>query len=195
MVGGPRYHVMFRRRRMNITDYQMRKTMISSKRTRVTVRFSGKYIYLQIITALPIGDKVLTAVCSKELEKFGWVASHQNTSAAYLSGLLLGKKASALSIDAAILDIGLRQPSKGARVFAVAKGMVDAGIQVPYDKRVLPREERIRGEHIASYAKILSEEDQQHYERLFSQYLSRGLKPEELVGHFNNVKNNILTAS
>ena len=79
-------------------------------------------------------------------------------------------------------------------VFAVLKGVIDVGLKVPYDKRILPSEERIRGEHIASYAKKLLEEDQERYRRMFSRYLSKGLKPEQLPDYFENARNNILNA-
>jgi len=138
------------------------------------------------------GDKILVAACSKELEKLGWKASNQNTSAAFLTGLLLGKRALTAGVKEAILDIGLRRPSAGARVFAVLKGAVDAGLQVPHDEAVLPSEERIKGEHIALYAKKMLEEDKQRYERVFSRYLSRSFKPEHLTEHFQNVKDNVL---
>lgn len=72
------------------------------------------------------------------------------------------------------------RPSTGARVFAVLKGATDAGLNVPHDEEILPSDERIKGQHIASYAKKLLEEDQQLYERTFSQLLSKGFKPERL---------------
>lgn len=193
-MSGPRYRVPFRRRRKNLTDYHMRKTMICSRKLRLVVRLSSEYVYAQLVEAFMEGDRVLASVCSKELEKLGWGASYSNTSAAYLSGLLLGKKVFAMGIKDAILDIGLRRSSVGSRVFAVLKGVIDVGLKVPYDKRILPSEERIRGEHIASYAKKLLEEDQEHYGRVFSQYLSKGLKPEQLPDHFDNTRNNILNA-
>ncbi len=189
MGTGPRYRVAFRRRRVNLTDYQMRKAMIRSGILRMVVRPSLKHIYIQLVEVSPAGDKILAAVSSKALGKYGWNVSYNNTSAAYLSGLLLGKKALALGMDEAILDIGLRRPSIGSKLFAALKGAVDAGLKVPYDKQILPSEARIRGEHIQSYAKLLSE-DQLRYERQFS----KGLKPEGLVDSFNRVKDRILSS-
>lgn len=191
-MSGPRYRVAFRRRRANVTDYQMRKTMIRSGKLRMIVRLSSKYVYTQLVEATAIGDNVLASVCSKELEKYGWVASYANTSAAYLSGLLLGKKVLGIGIKEAILDIGLKRPSSGARVFAVLKGAVDAGLDVPYDEEILPSEERIKGEHVAAYAKQMLEGDKEQYERIFSNDISKGLKPENMPACFNSVKNKIL---
>ncbi len=170
----------------------MRKAEVSSGTPRLIVRFSSKYVYAQLAEATVSGDKILAAACSKELEKLGWKASYQNTSAAFLTGLLLGKRALAGGVEEAILDIGLRKPSAGACVFAVLKGAVDAGLQVPHDEDVLPSEERLRGEHVASYAKKMLEEDKERYERIFSQYLSKSLRPEQFTEHFQNVKDSVL---
>lgn len=195
MAKGPRYHVPFKRRRKNITDYRMRKSMISSATPRLIVRFSSRYINVQLAEAFAEGDKILTSVCSKELEQFGWKASFKNIPAAYLTGLFLGKKALAKGIENAILDIGLRRPSTGARVFAVLKGAIDTGVKIPYDKQVLPDTSRIKGEHIESYAKSLFGEDQQRYEKTFSKYVSKNLKPEQLTNHVTEIKNSILKKS
>jgi len=40
----------------------------------------------------------------------------------------------------------------------------------------------------------LLEENQERYERTFSRYLSKGLKPEQLPEYFDNVRNNLLNA-
>lgn len=195
MARGPRYHVAFRRRRRNITDYRMRKSMISSGTPRLIVRFSTRYINAQLAEALVEGDRILASVYSKELEQFGWKASFKNIPSAYLTGLLLGKKSLANGIENAILDIGLRRPTTGARIFAVLKGAIDAGVKIPYDEQVLPNASRIKGEHIASFAKSLIEEDQQQYEKSFSKYISKSLKPEQLTSHFIEIKNSILKKS
>ena len=39
-------------------------------------------------------------------------------------------------------------PTKGSRIFASLKGILDAGIDIPHNEEVLPSEERIKGEHI-----------------------------------------------
>ena len=111
---------------------------------------------------------------------------------AYLVGFLIGYKALSQGIDHAILDIGLRKSSKGARVFAALKGAVDAGLNIQHDERIIPQESRIKGEHIASYATKLAEEDPQIYTKTFSGYISQNLKPELLTEHFDEVKTNIV---
>ena len=194
MGKGPRYHVAFRRRKANLTNYKSRKAMILSGLPRLVVRFSLNYISAQLIEASANGDKVLASACSRELVKFGWQASSRNTPAAYLTGLLLGKRALILGFKEAILDIGLRRSSGGAKVFATLKGAVDASLQVPYNGEILPSDERISGEHIASYAKKMFDVDQQLYNKTFSKYLSKGLNPENLTNHFLSVKDNIFNS-
>ncbi|MCK4757381.1 MAG: 50S ribosomal protein L18, partial [Thermoplasmata archaeon] len=48
--------------------------------------------------------------------------------------------------DKAVLDIGLHAPTKGSKVYAVLKGMVDAGLDIPHDPSIIPDESRIKGE-------------------------------------------------
>jgi large subunit ribosomal protein L18 len=53
--------------------------------------------------------------------------------------------------------------------------------------------ERIGGAHIATYARSLAGEHDL-YKKRFSSYLSRGLKPEDLSGHFEEVRKAVSTA-
>lgn len=193
MGTGPRYRVPLRRRRKYKTDYRKRKSMIFSKTPRLVVRDSLKNVLAQVIEALPSGDETLTTANSRELAEYGWKAPCGNVPAAYLTGLLLGFKAQPLGIKRVIPDIGLRSPSSGSRVFAVLKGAVDSGLDVPCGD-VLPKESRVEGEHIASYAKELAKVEPRLYKRRFSKYLSSNLKPEELPSHFDEIKSNILRA-
>lgn len=191
MGKGPRYHVPLRRRRERKTDYRKRKLMILSKSPRLAVRGSLKNMLGQVIDALPEGDRTLAAANSRELAGYGWKAPCGNVPAAYLTGLLLGLKAQSAGVKQVITDIGLRRPSSGSRVFAVVKGAIDSGLAISCGD-VLPKESRIKGEHIASYARKLTEAETELYERRFSDYLTRNLKPEELPTHFEEVKSNIL---
>ncbi len=191
MARGPRYKVPFRRRREGKTNYRKRLKLILSGKPRLVARKTLNHIIAQVVEARVEGDHVLVAAHSSELRKFGWLASCDNTPAAYLTGLLAGYRALKAGIKEAILDIGLHRPTRGARVFAVLKGAVDAGLKVPYSEEILPSEDRIRGEHIANYAKILKDTDPLKYERHFSQYLKRGLLPEELPNHFEIVREKI----
>jgi len=142
----------------------------------------------EIVKAEAGGDKVVAYAHSAELAKnYGWLGTTGNISSAYLTGLLCGFKALNQGVEQAVLDVGLQNPSKGSRVFAALKGALDAGLKVPFDKNMLPDEKRINGLHIVEYAKLLSS-NPEAYQRRFSSLLSKGLKPEELSVHFEQVK-------
>ncbi|MDI6805658.1 MAG: 50S ribosomal protein L18 [Candidatus Bathyarchaeia archaeon] len=194
MAKNSRYCVQFRRRREGKTNYKSRKALVLSGKPRLVTRITLKNVIAQIITAKPHGDEVLVSAHSRELTKtYGWKASRKNLPAAYLTGLLCGLKAKSKGIKEAILDIGLYSPSKGAKVFAVLKGVLDAGIDVPYGEEKLPDEKRIKGEHIAQYAQSLSSNPEQ-YPIKFSQYLKQKIPPESLSEHFAKIKAEIITA-
>ena len=146
MATGPRYRVHFARRRKGKTDYRARKKLLKSDLPRGVVRASGRYITVQLIRYVPKGDEVLASAHTKELKKMGWTKGTSNTSAAYLVGLLAGKRAVEKKVDKAVLDIGLHAPTKGSKVYAVLKGMVDAGLDIPHDPSIIPDESRIKGE-------------------------------------------------
>jgi large subunit ribosomal protein L18 len=194
MAKNSRYCVPFRRRREGKTNYKSRKALVLSGKPRLVTRITLKNVIAQIIMAKPSGDEVIVSAHSRELTKtYGWKASRKNLPAAYLTGLLCGLKAKAKGIKEAILDIGLHSPSKGARVFAVLKGVLDAGVHIPYGEEKLPNEERIKGEHIAKYAEKLASNPEQ-YQIKFSQYMKQKFPPEKISEHFAEVKAKIVAA-
>jgi large subunit ribosomal protein L18 len=184
MATGPRYKVAFRRRREGKTDYHQRLKLIVSRKPRLVVRRTVNQVIAQIYVTKPEGDKVLVSATSKELTKdFGYMGSGKNTSAAYLTGMLIGYKAQKAGIGEAILDIGLRENRTGSRVYATLKGAVDSGLTVPCSEEVFPSDERIRGEHVAGNASSS-----------FKEYEKRGLKAADLPAHFDEVKKKIAGA-
>ncbi|MEM1563843.1 MAG: 50S ribosomal protein L18 [Candidatus Bathyarchaeia archaeon] len=194
MAKGSRYSVPYRRRREGKTDYRKRKALILSRKPRLVVRGTLKNICVQIVAAKPDGDEVLASAHSRELLKnYGWKAPRGNLPTAYLTGLLCGLKAKAKGIKEAVLDIGLHSPTKGARVFAALKGVLDAGLSVPYGEEKLPDEKRIQGVHIAQYAKMLSANTEK-YTAVFSKYLENKVPPESLPEHFAEVKEAVVAA-
>ncbi|MBS7647341.1 MAG: 50S ribosomal protein L18 [Candidatus Bathyarchaeia archaeon] len=194
MARNARYCVPYRRRREGKTNYRKRKALILSGKPRLVVRGSLKNILVQIVTAKPRGDEVLVSAHSRELlKKFGWRAPRGNVPAAYLTGLLCGLKAKAKGVDEAVLDIGLHSPTKGARVFAALKGVLDAGLSVPHGEEKLPDEDRIKGLHIAQYARSLSV-NAEKYMIVFSKYLENKISPEQLPEHFEEVKKAVVAA-
>jgi large subunit ribosomal protein L18 len=59
----------------------------------------------------------------------------------------MGKAAVAAGYKEAILDIGLAA-SRGSRVYAALKGMLDAGLDLPHGESAIPDDERLNGAHI-----------------------------------------------
>jgi len=186
-----RRHVVFRRRREAKTDYRKRRGMILAGKPRFVVRTSLKHVNVQVINAEPEGDKTLTSAHSSQLGKFGWKATRGNTPAAYLTGFLAGLKALSIGVKEAFLDVGLRKPSKGSKIFAALKGATDAGLKIPHDEKIFPEDARIAGGHIASFTEKLSKEKPEIYKTRFSQYLKNKMAPEKLPDHFVEVKEKI----
>jgi large subunit ribosomal protein L18 len=130
---------------------------------------------------------------SKQLEKFGWKCHTSNLPTAYLVGLLCGYRALEANVKDCILDIGMHEPVPRTKVFAVLKGALDAGLNIPHEDEILPDDDRINGKHISQYAVKLKEKDPNAYQSRFSGYLARGLPPEHIPEHFNEVKQAIIT--
>ena len=138
----------------------------------------------------PAGDKVILTVSSKSLINLRWKGDTANISSAYLVGFIAGKKAAENGIKEAVFDIGPNNSVKGSRLYSALAGALDAGLEIPCNHEVLPPKERISGEHIVKYAHILKN-NRQVYDKYFSNYLKRGLAPEDTVKHFNEIKGKI----
>jgi large subunit ribosomal protein L18 len=193
LADGPRYSVPFRRRREGKTDYKLRRGLIRSGLPRAVVRVTNQYVYVQIVEAGATGDFVRASAASRELGKAGWKGGNGNIPSAYLTGILAGRRALARGVKEAILDIGLRPSTKGSKVYAALKGLAESGLKVPYSPENIPVDDRIGGKHVAEYAKNLLGEEADLYKKRFSGYLRKGLRPEELAGHFAQVKQAVQT--
>jgi large subunit ribosomal protein L18 len=164
--------------------------MATSGIHRFIVRPSNRNILIQIARSEIEGDYIIAQTSSAELvKKFRWQGGRKNTSAAYLLGLIVGYKALNEGVEDAVLDIGLKRQTVGSKLFAAAKGAIDAGLKIPCDSDVMPSADRIEGVTIAEYAN--SFEDALEYERIFSDYIRRGLRPEMLTEHFKEIKQKI----
>jgi large subunit ribosomal protein L18 len=149
MNQGPRYHVKPRRRREGKTDYRRRLTLLKSKKPRLVIRKSIKHTQIQFVEYKEKGDSIVATANSKDLvNKYNWNHSTSNISAAYLTGLLAGKRAIDKGIKECVLDIGRYVPVTGSKIFAGLKGVADAGIRCPFDEEKVPSQERIIGQHI-----------------------------------------------
>jgi len=171
---GPRYRRSFRRREEGKTNYNRRLKLLKSKKIRVAVRASNSHITIQVIQSNIGGDKILISAYSKELlKKYGWNANTGNIPAAYLTGYLAGLRAKKKNIQEAIFDLGVFYHRN--RVLAACKGLIDAGMEIPYREQFFPEtlNVRIKGSHIEEFAKRLKTEDPEKYEKIFSSYLKK----------------------
>jgi large subunit ribosomal protein L18 len=188
LAHGSRYKVAFKRRNEGKTDYGARLKLIALDKARLVVRITNNHIIAQIVNITPEGDETVISAHSNELKQMGWLGSTKNSSAAYLTGYLCGKKALKEDIDDAVLDIGLKSPTKGTKVFAALKGAVDSGLQLPHGESVLPDDSRIKGEHVAEYAQSMDDDE---LKQKFGSYLEKGLSPKDLPKHFEEIKQKI----
>ncbi|MDO8563734.1 MAG: 50S ribosomal protein L18 [Nanoarchaeota archaeon] len=135
-----------RRRRLEArTDYKARIELIKSGKPRLVVRKTNRYVIAQLVRSEGAQDFVVSTLSSKDLIAKGWPenksGSLKNRSAAYLTGYLLGKAALGKKITEAILDAGMYRNIQKSRIYTVLKGALDAGLKVPHDAKVLPKEE------------------------------------------------------
>ncbi|MEE8299942.1 MAG: 50S ribosomal protein L18 [Desulfatiglandales bacterium] len=189
MGTGPRYIVSHRRKRSGKTDYRSRMKLLMSGKPRLVVRITSNRVITQVINYTEKGDVVATACNSNDLRDFGWKAATSNTPSAYLTGLLCGRKAVGMGIKSCIFDVGRVKPLAGTKIFAVLKGALDGGLEIPHSEESLPSEDRLAGSHITNYAGSLKADKKKP---IFSEYKKRGLDPKEVPKHFEAVKNDIL---
>lgn len=96
------------------------------------------------------------------------------------------------------LDVGLSRTTTGAKVFAVMKGVIDGGVEVPHSEKRFPGYDaetkefnaevlrgHIFGEHVANYMRALMEEDEDSFKRQFSQYARLGITADEVSNLFH----------
>lgn len=175
-------------------------------------------IICQIVSSKITGDEVLTSAYAHELPRYGIKLGLTNFAAAYCVGLLCARRhLKKIGLDEtykgveevdgelfeieedddkrpflALLDVGLNSCSTGNKVFAVMKGAVDGGINVPHNEKRFPaysKEEgfdpeqlkmRILGNHIADYMNDLAEEDEDRLKKQFSRYLAEGIEADSI---------------
>ena len=191
MAHNKKYTVAFKRKLSKKTDYRKRLDLIKSRKLRLVIRPHLNNMILQIVEFNPGGDHVLITITSKQLVSYGWNYHRGNMPSAYLTGLLLGKKAHEKKIYEAILDIGLNSGVKASRIYAVLKGAVDAGLKIPYSEEVLPKDEIVQGKAIVEYDSLLQKNKDIH-DKQFSNYIKNKINIEDLPKVFNQVKNKIL---
>ncbi|MBI2046787.1 50S ribosomal protein L18 [Candidatus Pacearchaeota archaeon] len=147
-----------KRRMQGKTDYRARIALLKSRKPRIAVRKTNRYIIAEYITSEDAQDRVLYYANSKELLNYGWPSEMQGSlkslSACYLTGKLLAEKIKKKEgkkkekdIEA-VLDIGLARNIPKSRIYAALKGIIDGGISISCKKEILPEEGRIKGAHL-----------------------------------------------
>jgi large subunit ribosomal protein L18 len=148
MSRGPNDRVPFRRRREGRTDYRHRLKLLKSGRPRAVVRFSRGRVLVSLTDFDPAGDRVVAAAESSELRAIDFTGSLVSTPASYLTGYLAGLRAKSAGRTEAVLDAGLRRPSKGGRLLGALKGLLDAGLDIPHGEGLFPSADRLNGSHL-----------------------------------------------
>lgn len=141
---------IIKRKRQAKTDYKARKGYLKSGLGRIVIRKTNKYIIAQYVESEEARDKVIVGVSSRDLLAHGWEkerkGSLKSIPAAYLTGKLLGSKIK--DKGQVILDLGLQRNISGSRIYAVLKGLVEAGVDIAHDEKVFPNEDRLKGKHL-----------------------------------------------
>ncbi len=180
--------VKFRRRRESVTDYKKRLGLVKSGVDRVVVRKSNRRIIGQIIKYKPQGDVVVAHADSGELEKMKW-PSRGNRATAYLTGLLLAKKAASEASKDHILDIGIASPVKNSIPFVFARGCIDGGMNLRCN---LKMDEKVYNCSNTKYLSELKASDSASYQKNYSSYIKEGFDPVNLAKAFSDTKERIL---
>jgi large subunit ribosomal protein L5e len=208
----------YARRRLIIQDKNKYKT----PKYRLVVRFSNKDVTCQIFSADMTHDVCLMAAYSHELKRYGIKLGLTNYASAYATGLLLARRVnSKLNLDyvgqeeadgedfnvevdvegkapfKALLDVGLRRTTTGARLFGAMKGACDGGLDIPHNDRRYPgtkdtgkdfeadadfHKNYIFAGHVQDYMQELIEEDEEAYGVQFARFIAAGVEPDDLVG-------------
>jgi len=114
-----------------VTDYKMRLGMLKARLPRLVVRQTNKKIIAQVVTFTDSGDKVVASALSSDLAGFGWKHSTKSIPRHTLQACLSGQEPRTGTPRNAYLNVGLKTLTKGSRIFAVLKGAVDGGLEIP----------------------------------------------------------------
>jgi large subunit ribosomal protein L5e len=210
----------YARKRLIIQDKNKYKT----PKYRFVVRFSNRDITCQIFSADMTHDVCFLAAYAHELPRFGVKVGLNNYAAAYCTGLLLARRVNKklgleyngqLKVDGAeyhvdadaegkapfkaLLDVGLRRTTTGAKLFGALKGACDGGLDIPHNDRRFPGTKKegddfkadpethkkyIFGGHVAGYMKTLAEDDEEAYKRQFGRYIAAGVAADAIEGMY-----------
>lgn len=139
----------YNRRVRGQTNYHKRLHLLKSKLPRCVVRKSNNGMLVQIAQYNAKGDDIVTSARARDLTTLGYTLHTGNIVAAYLTGMLAGKRALKAGVTGdVIIDFGLQRIQYGNRLFAAVKGLIDSGLQVRVGEGVFPSEDRLQGNHL-----------------------------------------------
>lgn len=212
----------YARRRLVIQD----KNKYHSPKYRFVVRLSNRDVTAQVVYSELEGDRVMAAAYAHELPRYGVKTGLTNYAGCYATGLLCARRLlHKLKLDdkyvgveeatgemfnveeiedgprpfTAYLDVGLGLTTTGSRIFAVMKGAVDGGLNIPHNEKRFPGYDaeakkfeaevlraRIFGEHISEYMELLRDEDEDAFRSRFASYLKHNISPEQVSEMYAN---------
>jgi large subunit ribosomal protein L18 len=82
-----------------------------------------------------------------------------------------------------------------SRVAACLKGIIDSGMKVPASDSSFPPEERLVGNHIAEYARVMQDENKDAYNSHFSRLIANNFDPTQYSSYVQKVKDAITSSN
>jgi large subunit ribosomal protein L18 len=141
-----------RRRKEAKTNYKKRLGFLKSKTPRIVLRKTNKYLIAQYITSKEAQDSVVFGIDSRKLLKYGWPESLRGglkgISAAYLLGMLVGKRIVKDKLETPIADFGLYRVIPKTKLHSFVSGLIDVGVKMKDKPENFPEKERKEGKHI-----------------------------------------------
>ncbi len=141
-----------RRRKENKTDYLKRLKLLKGDKPRIVFRRTNRFIISEYITSHEAQDKIVFGFDSRRLNEYGWPKNAQgslkSTTAAYLTGYLMGKSVIKQKLENPIVDTGMNRTIHKNKIYGFIKGLIDSGIKMECKKEFFPEENRIKGEHL-----------------------------------------------
>lgn len=100
----------------------------------------------------------------------------------------------------ALLDVGTKNTTTGARVFGAMKGASDGGLDIPHNEKRFPgysrdtkdfdadvHKDRIMGVHVADYMREMEEDDEEMFKKHFSKYIEEGVEADDIEDLYEKV--------
>jgi len=100
----------------------------------------------------------------------------------------------------ALLDVGIKNTTTGARIFGALKGASDGGLDIPHSNKRFPgysretktfdaatHKARIMGEHVADYMREMEEDDEENYQKHFAKYIEANVEADDLEELYEKV--------